>query len=86
MKHRLNLVYFIRQSMHKKLALKPYGSIKSVIKSMLQEVNLNVGIGNGCSRSVGKDVEPLVFLHTSHVEMNLLTESCSFGYQIRANK
>ena len=50
-------------------------------KSMLQEVNLDVGIGNGCSRPVGKDVESLVFLQTSHAEMNLLTEACSFGHQ-----
>ena len=49
-------------------------------KSMLQEVNLNVGIVNGCSRPVGKDVESLVFLQTSHAEMNLLIEAHSFGY------
>ena len=29
---------------------------------MLQEVNLNVEIGNGCSKLVGKDIEALVFL------------------------
>ena len=38
-----------------------------MIKSMLQEVNLDVGIGNGYSRAVGKDVESLVFLKTSYV-------------------
>ena len=55
-------------------------------KSMLQKVNLNVGIGNGCSRPVGKDVESLVFLQTSHAEMNFLTEARSFGHQTQANK
>ena len=35
-------------------------------KFMLQEVNINVGIGKGCSRPVGIDVEPLVFLQISH--------------------
>ena len=39
-------------------------------KSILQEVNLDVEIGNGCSRPVGKDVESLVFLQISYVEMN----------------
>ena len=53
---------------------------------MLQEVNIDVGIGNGCSRPVGKDVESLVFLQISHAEMNLLTEAHSFGHQTRANK
>ena len=41
---------------------------------MLQEVNLCVGIGNGCSRLVGKDVETLVLLQRSHAKMNLLTK------------
>ena len=30
-------------------------------KFMLQEVNYDVEIGNGCSRPVGKEVESLVF-------------------------
>ena len=47
---------------------------------MLQEVNLNVGIGNGYSRPVGKDVESLVFLQISYVKMNLVTEARSFSY------
>ena len=44
-------------------------------KSMLQEVNIDVGIGNGCSRPVGKDVESLVLLQTSNVsfQQNLTT-------------
>ena len=29
-------------------------------KFMLQKVNLDMGIGNGCRRLVGKDVESLV--------------------------
>ena len=55
-------------------------------KPILQEVDLNAVIGNGCSIPVGKDVESLVFLPTSHAAMNLLTEARSFGYQTRANK
>ena len=46
---------------------------------MLQEVNLDVVVGNGCSRPVGKDVESLVFLQTSHAKVNLLTKADSFG-------
>ena len=49
------------------------------MKSILQEKNLNVGIGNGCSRPVGKNVESLVFLQTSYSAMNLLIEACNFG-------
>ena len=33
---------------------------------MLQEVNLDVRLGNGCSIPVGKDIESLVFLQTSY--------------------
>ena len=47
---------------------------------MPPEANLDVGIGNGYSRLIGKNVESLVFLLTSHAAMSLLTESCSFGY------
>ena len=54
-------------------------------KSMLQEVNLDVGIGNVCSRPVSKDVESLVFLQISHAEMNFLTEARSFVHQTLAN-
>ena len=53
---------------------------------MLQEVNLDVEIRNGFSRPVGKDVVSLVFLKTSHAEMDLITEACSFSHQTRANK
>ena len=45
---------------------------------MLQEVNLDVGIGNGYSRPV----ESLVFLQISHADQNLLAEAHSFGHQI----
>ena len=48
---------------------------------MVQEVNLDVGIGKGCNRPVGKDVASLVFLQTSLVEMNILTEACSLSHQ-----
>ena len=57
-----------------------------MIESILQEVNHDVGIGNGCSRTVGKDVKSLVFLQTSHSEMNLLTEAQAFGHQTRVDK
>ena len=53
---------------------------------MLQEANLDLGIGNGCRRSVSKDVESLVFLQTSHAKMNLLTEARIFGHKTLANK
>ena len=56
-----------------------------MIKLILLEVNLDVDIGNGCSRPVGKDVEFLVFLQTPHAEMNLLSKSQSFGHQIQEN-
>ena len=57
---------------------------KLVTKSMPQEVNLYMGIDKGFSRPVGKNVESLVFLQTSHAEVNLLTQAHSFGYQKRA--
>ena len=57
-----------------------------MIKSTLLEVNFDVGIVHGCSRPVGKDVESLVFLQTSHAEMNFLVEASSFGHQTLANK
>ena len=41
---------------------------------MLKLVNHNLGIGNGCSRAVGKDMKSLVFLQTSHAAMILLIE------------
>ena len=53
---------------------------------MLQEVNLDVEIGNGCIRSMGKDAKSLVFLQTLHAGMNLLTETCSFRHNARADK
>ena len=40
-----------------------------MIKCMLQEVNLDVGISNRYSRSLGKDVESLVSLLTSHTDV-----------------
>ena len=52
-----------------------------MIKSMLQGVNLNVGIANVCSRPVGKDMESLVFLQKSHAKINLLMEACTFYHQ-----
>ena len=55
-------------------------------KSIPQEVNIDMGIGNGCSRPVGKDVEPLVFLQISDTAMNLLTEAYSFCHQTLVNK
>ena len=57
-----------------------------MIKSILEEVNLDEGIRNGYSRPVGKDVESLVFLQASYAEMNLLIETHSIGHQTRANK
>ena len=56
-----------------------------MIKSMLEEVNLYLGIGNRCNRLVGKDVESLVFQQLSHIAMNLLTEAHSFGHQTQAS-
>ena len=53
-----------------------------MVKSMLQEVNLNLRIGEGCNRPVGKDVESLVFLKISHTGMDSLIEANSFGHQI----
>ena len=53
---------------------------------MLQEVNLDVEISNEFSRPVGKDVEYLVFLQTSHAEMNFLVETSSFGHQTLTNQ
>ena len=44
-------------------------------KHIIQLVNLDVVIGNGCSRTVSKEVESLVFLQTSHAAVNLLTEA-----------
>ena len=38
-------------------------------KSIFWEVNLDMGIGNGCSRKVGKDVESVVFFQISHAKM-----------------
>ena len=55
-------------------------------KTMLHEVNHNEVNGNECSRSVGKDVESLVFLQISHAEMNLPTKAPSFGHLKSANK
>ena len=78
-------MYLFRQSTHTKKALKPCERGKSVIKSMLQEVNLTLGIGNGCNRLLGKDVESSVFLQTSYVAIDLLMESHSLGNQIQAN-
>ena len=49
-------------------------------KYMRQEVNLDVKIGNGCSRPMGKDVESLLFLQTLYAAMDLLTEAHSFGH------
>ena len=43
---------------------------------MLQKVNLDVGIGNGCSKPMGKNVVSLVFLQISHASMNILTKLC----------
>ena len=53
---------------------------------MLQEVNLDVEISNGCSRPVGKDVGSLVFLQSLHAGIDLLTEVRIFGQQTRVNK
>ena len=46
---------------------------------MLQEVSVDVGIGNGCGRPLGKDIESLVFLQASHAYKNLSKEAYSFG-------
>ena len=48
---------------------------------MLQEVNLDVVIGNGCSRPMGKDVESMVILQTAQAVVALLTEASSFDNQ-----
>ena len=55
-------------------------------KSMIQEVNCDMGIGIGCIRTVDNDVESLVFLQTPHEKMNLLIEARSFGHQTLENK
>ena len=85
MQHGINLGYFVKLSTHTKIALLPCDREKSVTKSILQEVNLGVVIGNGCIRLMGKDAESLIFLQTSHVGMNLLTEARSFGHQMQVN-
>ena len=68
MKYSINLVYFVKGSTNTKILLQPCDRQKSVTKSMLQEVNLDVVIGNGCKRAVSKDVESLVFLQISQVK------------------
>ena len=77
----MGLVYFVKQFTHIKIVLEPYDRRKPVTKSMLQEVNLNMRIGNRCSRPVGKAVESLVLLQKSHAAMYLLIEARSFGHQ-----
>ena len=62
------------QTIHTKISLKPCGRGKSVAKCMLQEVNLDVVIANGCSKPVCKDVKSLFFLQI-YVAMNFLTEA-----------
>ena len=74
MKNGIDLECFAKLFIHTKIALQPCDRGKSVTKSILQEVNIDMVIGNGCSRPVGKDVESLVFLQKSYSAMDLLTE------------
>ena len=53
-------MYFVKQSTLKNVVLKPCDRGNTMIKSILQKVNCDVGIGNGCSIPVGKEVESLV--------------------------
>ena len=43
-------------------------------KSIIQEVNIDVGISDGFRRPVGKDVDSLVVLQMLHAAINLPTK------------
>ena len=50
MKYGIKLVYLVKQLIHIKITLQPSNSEKLETKHMLQEVSLDMGIGNDCSR------------------------------------